>query len=265
MNDGWCPFALRLEITTNEYFTAREVLLEDIVDHITDGTDSRDHLQNANNQSSVHFLIRMEDGRAVIYQFMPVHWAAWGNGRYSKNNPFMPAWAKDLIARDININHATVSIEHERKWPFTTPPPAPMVEASIRLHKWLADTYPTIKRDREHIIGHYQIDHISRANCPGGPGGALFPFDTIIAALNAPAPVPSVVVNGHTIRGGFLGLWNKHGLEIMGLPLSEEYTQVVPALGNTVVTFQDFENVIVEWFPGSQARIGAGVRRLKYE
>lgn len=223
--DGWYPNAKRLPITTAEYFGTRLVPLTSIVDHITDGDDSRDWLQHANNESSVHFLIREEAGRGVVYQFMPIQWAAWGNGRHSGlNNPYMPAWVKSLITRKININHATVSIEHERKWPFTTPLAGPMLSESIALHKWLADTYPSIVRDRDHIIGHYQIDNVSRANCPGGPGGRLFPFDTIIAAMNAPASQDvTFPETGVTVKADFYRFWlGNGGLPIFGYPIKPE-------------------------------------------
>lgn len=78
-------------------------------------------------------------------------------------------------------------------------------------------------------------------------------------------PVTAITVNGHTIHHGFLDLWRKYGVDVMGLPLSEEYTEFVPAMG-AQMTFQDFENVIVEWpGPNGEPRIGAGIRRLKYE
>jgi hypothetical protein len=194
-SNGWYPEAIKRPINTQEYWATRTAVLSAICDHITDGLDSRDFLQNADNGSSVHFLVRDEDGAGVVYQFMPVQWAAWGNGITSDNNPYMPLWIKQAVGQGVNPNMFSVSIEHERKWPFYTPPSAPMMEASIKLHQWLCDNYPTIKRDRGHIIGHYQIDHIRKANCPGGPGGALFPFDQILAALNTvPDPMPLIIV-----------------------------------------------------------------------
>lgn len=205
-NDGWYPGAVRLPITTNEFFPTRAVPLVSIVDHITDGDDSRDWLQHANNASSVHFLIREESGKGVVYQFMPVERAAWGNGRFSNSNPFMPDWVKSLIARGVNINHATVSIEHERNWPFSTLLAGPMLEASIALHKWLVQNYPTISADRTHIIGHYQIDNDTRANCPGGPGGNLFPFDGIIAAVNGAPSTGTQTIEEYAATHPYVGL-----------------------------------------------------------
>lgn len=73
-----------------------------------------------------------------------------------------------------------------------------------------------------------------------------------------------VELNGHTIHDGFLGLWRKYGFEVMGLPLSDEYVVNEPALGDIPVTYQDFENVICQWYQGIDPRICAGIRKYKY-
>lgn len=61
--ETWFPGAVRLPITTNEYYKKRAVPCISVVEHITAGTDSRGWLQNAENGSSVHFLIRVEVAR----------------------------------------------------------------------------------------------------------------------------------------------------------------------------------------------------------
>ncbi len=225
-SESWYPKAIRKPITTREYFKPRATSLISIVDHITDGTNSLDWLQNANNGSSVHFLIQEQNNKGVVYQFMPVEWAAWGNGTYSDNNPYMPWWVKNLIERGININHATVSIEHERKWPFTTTLSEPMTIATIELHKWLCDVFPTIRRERDYIIGHYQVDNVRRPNCPGGTGGKLFPFDRIVQALNAPAPIQ--FPTGYSVQGKFLEFFlAEGGVRAFGYPITEERVESI--------------------------------------
>src|SRR5687768_12522092 len=226
MTETWYPAAVQRPIATGEYYRNRAVPTISIVEHITAGTDSRDWLQYADNGSSVHFLIRVENGRAVVYQFMPIEWAAWGNGRFSRNNPHMPQWIKDIIKQgptdriiSNKILGATISIEHEGKTPTAALYTGPMLEASIELNKWLAATVPTIKRDRDHIIGHYQIDHVNRPFCPGGTGGGLFPFDKVLNAMTG-APIEKRVMNGFEVSGAFLRYWDtKGGLEIFGLPI----------------------------------------------
>lgn len=256
--ETWHPQAKRLPITTKEYFPTRAVPLISICNHITDGTDSRDYLQNADNGSSVNFLIREENGVAVVYQFMPVEWAAWGNGRTSGiSNPYMPGWIKAMIQAGVNINHATVSIEHERKWPFTTLPSDVMTQASIALQRWLADTFPTIRRDRDHIIGHYQIDHIDRANCPGGPGGKLFPFDAVLAALNGPPLDQPLFVppSSCPITGAFKAFYlaEPKALQYFGLPITDARQEKLSD-GNTYLV-QYFERARFELHTG-QVQLG---------
>jgi N-acetylmuramoyl-L-alanine amidase len=264
MNDGWYPAARRLPITTKEYWAPRRQTLVSICNHITDGNDSRDYLQNANNGSSVHFLIREEGGVGVVYQFMPVTWAAWGNGTWSEANPYMPAWVRALLPalRDgkDNINDYTVSIEHERKWPFTTTLPDSMKAATIELQTWMCREYPSIVVDRDHIIGHYQVDNIRRPNCPGGPGGALFPFDDIISAIKAGTTQPTTdpllfPQTGQYVGHGFLAYWQEH--QYIGLPLTGEFAQVLED-GNTYTT-QLFERGLLQYRPGDavqEARVG---------
>jgi N-acetyl-anhydromuramyl-L-alanine amidase AmpD len=250
MSETWYPQAVRLPIATHEYFNPRAVPTISIVEHITAGADSRHWLQFADNQSSVHFLIRVENGRGVVYQFMPLEFAAWGNGRYSENNPFMPQWVKAMIAQGININHATISIEHEGVVPTASLYTGPMLEADLALNKWIADTVPTIKRDREHIIGHYQIDAVSRANCPGGPGGKLYPFDTILAALNAPAAPQSYTFpeTNVTVAADFYAFWARNGgVEIFGYPIRAEKDMLLP--NGQTIRVQSFERWRMERHP----------------
>lgn len=87
----------------------------------------------------------------------------------------------------------------------------------------------------------------------------------LLSIINQPEPATtSIVINGFTVQFGFLELWQKYGLEVMGLPLSNEYSQVEPALDGKSVTYQDYENVQVQWYEGISPRICAAVRRLKY-
>lgn len=248
MAETWCPFAVKLPITTQEYWKPRQSTLVAICDHMTAGADSRSFLQNADNGSSTHFLIRDENGVGVVYQFMPVEWAAWGNGIVSHNNPYSPTWLANRILMGENPNQFTVSIEHERVWPFYTMPSEAMTLASIKLHRWLCDTFPTIPRDRAHIIGHYQIDHVNKANCPGGPGGKLFPFDRIVHSLsNAYSPLITVPE--------FMDYYmaEPKALQYWGLPLEASRKEVLSD-GNTY-TVQYFERARFE-LHGSQVLLG---------
>ncbi len=138
---GWCPFAEVLQLTTGEELPDSPAISKKAVcNHITDGKDSRNHLQNVKNDASVHFLIRVEvrGGKrvAVIYQFVSIFRTAFGNGRHSGlSNPWMPEWVKAMVRKGQGINFATISIEHEGVYPTDLPFDPLIIEASIRLHK----------------------------------------------------------------------------------------------------------------------------------
>jgi Negative regulator of beta-lactamase expression len=253
VSETWYPAAKRLPITTKEYYKFRSSPIISICNHVTAGNDSRDWLQHADNQSSVHFLIRVESGAAVVYQFMPIEWGAWANGRVSNPNttPSMPAWVKDMISRGININHATVSIEHEKPVPFNNDMHPAMLEATISLQRWLASTVPTIKVDREHIIGHYQIDNVNRAFCPGGAGGKGFPFAAIIAGVQTgepePPPANQTAIQQYAAAHPYVGLPLWGAERAMILEDGREYQCLL------------YERALLHWRAGEsvgEARIG---------
>lgn len=187
---GLCPFAEQWPIRTVEFFRTRTEPTIFTVEHVTDGNDSRLYLRDTDNQSSVHFLIGRYNGKVTLIQFMSIHLAAWANGTTSGvNTPDMPPEIQDLIRRGVNINMATISIEHERKWPYSTAWDPEIIALSIRLNRWLMSVVSTLRAVRGRVIGHYQIDVTRRANCPGGPGGKLFPFAQIIEGMKAGDPI----------------------------------------------------------------------------
>lgn len=251
--ETWYPKAKRLPLTTRE-FSNRGMPILGICNHITAGTDSRGWLQNADNGSSVHFLIRVENGKAVVYQFMPIEWAAWGNGRHSgTGNPYMPEWVKEYIRKGINPNLFTISIEHEGVTPTAALYTGPMLDASIELHKWIAATVPTVKVEHGRLLGHFMLDHIQRPFCPGGTGGALFPFDKIIAAVQSapePPPAPVTAIEAYWLANG--------GSARYGLPLEPNERSMVLEDGNRwQVRF--YERALLHWRLGQrvgEARVG---------
>jgi hypothetical protein len=107
MAETWYPAAKRLPITTREYWLKRGEPTIAIVEHITAGNDSRNHLQNVVNNSSTHFLIRDEAGKAVVYQFMPIEWGAWGNG-VANVSRYSPQWVRDRIQAGKNMSRPTL-------------------------------------------------------------------------------------------------------------------------------------------------------------
>lgn len=159
-----CPFASYKPILVN--YTpgraGRAPLL--IVDHIADGYGG---LWNWFSQdrgdagSSAHFWVSRI---GTIEQYRPLSDTCWANGpvnRPDMSNPIIAYLVNDGYVR---MNSVTVAIEHEGR-------PAdgltePQILASIRLHNWLSSVCG-IPLDRTHVVGHYQIDGVNRANCPG--------------------------------------------------------------------------------------------------
>ena len=87
------------------------------------------------------------------------------------------------VGYDVNANMWTVSIEHENKWG------GKLTKAQFESSAWLhAHVIKEIERiyghriplDREHVLGHYEIDPVGKPSCPG----ANFPFNKLIKRAN---------------------------------------------------------------------------------
>jgi len=162
-----------------------------IVDHQTAGKfpGCLNWMMNSQAQASSHYLINRQ---GEIFQLVKDEDTAWANGGVNK-----PTWN---LYNGVNPNLYTLSIEHECY---------PEVggngnltdiqyQATVWLHKYLIDKW-NIPIDREHIIGHFQIDSVDRPNCPG----SAFPWDKLMQDLN-PQPIYTPVniqVNGQLFQG----------------------------------------------------------------
>jgi len=162
----------------------RGYIPEIIVNHISDGTAQSciNWFNSSNNtESSAHFLVARN---GEVYQFVSIEENAWANGIDTKDIP--KATAEIVRKKGINPNWYSVSIEHEGFYAqtrgFLTPE---QLESTIMLHRYISsyveDKYgKKIPFDRQHILGHNEINPTNRPNCPG----EKFPFDQIIAELN---------------------------------------------------------------------------------
>lgn len=158
-----------------------------IVNHITEGSyaGAVSWLCNPKSGASAHFVISR---KGEITQLVDIREAAWANGTSTdpnKNNYYGKSSLKLVRDRKTNANYYTISIEHEgfykNGYGALTPK---QLEASIWLHKHIIEEVKKIygieiPLDRNHIVGHYQIDPIRKPNCPG----RAFQFDEIIQAL----------------------------------------------------------------------------------
>lgn len=156
---------------------------EIIVDHITDGSAQSciNWFNSPNNtQSSAHFLVA-RDGKA--YQFVAIEDNAWANGISTSDIP--KAKAAIVRSKGVNPNWYSVSIEHEGIYRETRGALTPeQLQSTIMLHQYIIayvkDKYnKVIPVDRDHILGHYEINPTGKPNCPG----EKYPFDYIIAEL----------------------------------------------------------------------------------
>ena len=146
-----------------------------IVSHITEGSyaGAVSWLCNPSSQASSHFVISR---KGEITQLVDIRESAWTNGTSvdpKKNNHYSKSSLKTVRDRKTSANYYTVTIEHEG---FSNQGQGKLTDAQFEATVWLhRHIVAEIKRiygidikiDREHIIGHYQIDPIRKPNCPG--------------------------------------------------------------------------------------------------
>jgi N-acetyl-anhydromuramyl-L-alanine amidase AmpD len=129
---------------------------EAIVIHIAEGYLGGAHswFNNPASFASSHYMVGKT---GEIWQFVDDENTSWHAGVVLN-----PSWS--LLKPGVNPNFYTFGIEHEG---FTGEPwTNSMTEASAELVGTLCRRYK-IPLDRNHIIGHYQINSINRSNCPG--------------------------------------------------------------------------------------------------
>jgi N-acetyl-anhydromuramyl-L-alanine amidase AmpD len=135
-----------------------------------------------------------------VVQLVPINCEAFCNGTQTTNTKggeyYKNALSPIVRSRKLNANSFTVSIEHEGIWEQTKGALTPVQMATtIELIKFIKSEIKRLYNkdlilDRDHIIGHYQIDPLGKPCCPG----ALFPFDEIIKELNTPTSKQTVPV-----------------------------------------------------------------------
>lgn len=109
--------------------------------------------RNGGSGGSVHFAVSLA---GEVVQFVDTADAAYGNGIVLN-----PSWPLVSLG---NPNEHTVSIEHEG---LTGEPwSQPMYAASLALTRWILKAYG-LTAGPDTLIGHYRIDSVNRAQCPG--------------------------------------------------------------------------------------------------
>ena len=167
--------------------------------------------KNPASQASTHFLVSFGGD---ITQMVKDGDMAWANGIRVGNGEFKTGSGmlldKSKLAQVVldnpnaNPNLYTISIELEG-YPEDAVTQE-QYDAVLRILRYVRDTYQ-IQFTRYNLVGHYQIDHINKPNCPG----TRFDFDRVLNQLNgntqspAPQPQPAPVNNNvefYTIKTG---------------------------------------------------------------
>jgi very-short-patch-repair endonuclease len=124
--------------------------------------------KNKKSEASSHFGVGYE---GQIHQYVNMNDSSWCNGPVHK-----PDLSLDWVYWG-NPNKSTISIEHEGIGgkPLTEK----QYQATLWLHRYILKQFPSIKVDRQHIVGHYQIDSVNKWMCPG----SAFPFERLMHDL----------------------------------------------------------------------------------
>lgn len=138
-----------------------------IVDHITAGAfpGCLNWMKNPDSKSSAHYLITRG---GEIYQLVEDQNTAWHAGSVNQ-----PTWK---YYDGTNPNSYTIGIEHENAGGGKLT--EEQYQATLWLHRYLIQKHG-LPVDRDHIIGHCEIDSINRKNCPGKD----FPWERLMRDL----------------------------------------------------------------------------------
>lgn len=133
------------------------------------------------SEVSAHYVIR-KDGH--VKQVVSLDDSSWANGTSVRpeSDVYYKFSSSSLINTVAdNANYFTFSIEHESfDGSLTDSQFASTVKVMKEIIKYVKDKYDyDFEIDREHIIGHCEINPIVRTKCPGDK----FPYDKIIEEL----------------------------------------------------------------------------------
>lgn len=172
-----------------------------IVWHIADGTynGTIGWEKNPASQISSHFVLGKS---GEITQLVPLDKAAWTQGKMCN-----PTSSIVKSRNGINPNLYSISIECEGFWKDTKGKLSDAaLKSAIELTKHIVAEVKRIYGvdipiDRQHIIGHCEINPVTRPHCPG----ELFPYDSIIqGAKGAEQATQALCVNDMVLVNGKL-------------------------------------------------------------
>ena len=214
-------------------------------------------LTNPTSDVSSHYIIDLD---GTIYCLIDPYKGlrAWANGALNKPDMSI-GWIAECVTNHINPNRRTISIEHVAWADDMTNHRVnsmPVVQALASL--WLCDKLLTdfkLPRNGQTVVGHYQIDSVTRPNCPGvidiaNWNNRLKAGHVTNNGTNNFTDQDVISLNGCIIGHGFLARYKQIGngdliqaIINVGLPLTNEIT------GPDGVTRQVFEGIVFEYFP----------------
>jgi N-acetyl-anhydromuramyl-L-alanine amidase AmpD len=153
-----------------------------IVDHIMAGSLSgTDAWFNSagNDGTSAHFGVGKN---GEIHQYVNLGDVSRHAGNV-RNSTWPLLKYGNISGSPINPNWYTVGIEHEGH-PGEEFPEA-QYQATLQLHRWLIEEMGIVPGS-DTIIGHYRIDSVNKANCPG----PTFPWERLLGDLMEPEQYP---------------------------------------------------------------------------
>lgn len=176
-----------------------------IVNHITAGSTAAGALAtlcDPNREASAHFVI---DKDGAVYQLVAIDRAAWANGTSNvatDNRYYGRSKLAAVQDRRVNANLYTISIEHVcvSGGTLTTE----QLAASVELHRYIIGEVKRlygviIPVDRAHIVGHCEINPVTKPNCPGKD----FPYNRILEGLQNVAITSDTSGTVKIKRGGY--------------------------------------------------------------
>ncbi|MCX7709497.1 MAG: peptidoglycan-binding protein, partial [Clostridia bacterium] len=118
--------------------------------------------------------------KGEIHQYVSEEHAAWGNGLLTN-----PNWEWAKVFPGVNPN--LYSLSYELEGMSGEIPTAEQWNALIYLLKFKSAEYG-IPIERRRFVGHYMIDPVNRAGCPG----AGFPWDRLFQEFNISSSVTKI-------------------------------------------------------------------------
>lgn len=205
------------QVESPNHYSRNGNKIEAVVLHIMQGSlagcDS--WFQNPASQVSAHYGV----GRnGEVHQYVEEGRASWHCGKVNRPDLSLPWYDPN-----INPNLRTLGFEFEG-WsgqPLTEIQTA----AGIALLRWVLRRYP-IEPNGNTVIGHYRLDSVNRAGCPG----SVFPWARIFKALEIVDDMDTVKLTGALNR-----LWDIRQAFEAGSKSSPEFAALSKKMFDSIV------------------------------